>query len=1153
MKVLSCLILFALQVPVHLWAASPYSNAEGVLAKGHDHSLDIYRRRYFYDSDGSLNPRKMDELIEFLQFQKGLLLDSAKLNRKTNLIWMHGYDNEEAEKEGLEAQGPKSEAIAPFDFAIGHTRELQASYARMTPGEIHEKVETILLFFAAAYTPYPMNYFTKAKEETKKALENFIEWRIDDRDQLQASNLLLNGRFASQEDLVKARKQGLDLSKLNPPSSPIWTDNEVESYDPYNEVYFGERLFPPREDPLPEFYYERMGNGQVKIKTHWFDPQELSKEGRPKKKDVTFRVAWESYTTSVTGHLARIIGYPALPTTFRQKVKLHLGNTRFEDFMRQWKSVHSTHQGSAVTFVERIPGENAILLKGVTLEAYPSKKKYRRMGPFRMGDNGLRNRREYRAMPLYNGLISLEDLLMIQSRVDAYKDPVKGWQPLFMMADTGSALSIPTLHENRGTVNEFTPRFTHRDLGHVRLFWISWFDTRAWKDTTYSDVKWLARRMARIKTTQIDAIMATSGFPPPVQALYAEKLKSRINHLILDFELQKEGFSLHPVLSGEELARRYPKYINSKGLLKEKAQEYPGNVQPILGESFTPYQRLVVWAINGFQNKFLSLFNPASYGPGKVSIDLGSTETKTGLGFAASRWVSVNPELGPGQHRYVLRDRLSISIPVGLFTTHVITPVGLYYTYTFEYLHSVATLREVGTSRFFSLLNPFSLREIRRNLRLGEQLILTHSVGASVGKVKVHWNEEAQLEAALMGRSRTRIKSVYFAKPTEDLLEVATDHIRIKRREAGFDIRFYLRLAAMLRRERSKHIYRLYRLDSLNESPEGAVQLQKAFDAALIENDFDSLDRLVSPHRLTVKGKSQSSSFGLFLWNVSADTGLDLLKADGRDIVAAYKNHAYGRAFDRIWNEKVFLGPGEIPANYFGAFWNEGTFLNLSFEGLPDKDHKSFLGAQVNITVSMLDNYCTRKEFDNDFKAFFQERSGARTEYIPFKMPPELEAYPELLGTMHWQISFRALRSILAAASDPANLGYLDSSGDEEGEEKHQGKAYEASVMAGRILQAFNGRGRAGYTTDEQARDLISLLDRLAGRRGRFLGHLRRFVRDEDIWLITDIANMLDLTNPTFAQGYRGRYWAPEVGQYQGPTPVERFRRNALWEPSLVP
>ncbi|XGC79676.1 hypothetical protein ACES2L_10085 [Bdellovibrio bacteriovorus] len=1148
MRILVGFLLLLILFPSLLWGSSFYSPSEGIISAGHDDALNKYRAAYFY-SGGSIDPQKLERLIVFLEHHKGLLMDSAKLNRKTNLIFTHGYENEKAEKEGLEAQNEEAETIAPILFALEHTQELKAAYRRMSPQQIHEKVETILLFIAAGYTPYPMTLFSKASDRLKNLAENFYEFSIDDTAKVQASNLLLNGKFADQESLKAARRQGLDLSTLDPPSSPIWTDNSVEEYDPTKEKYLGKKFFPPKTDSLPVFHYERMGNGTIKFKTHWLDQNDLNKKGKPKKKDVTLRVGFEAYVAPVVNHLARIIGYPANPTTFRTQIKLVLGDTTFEHFLSQWRSVHGLEMGSAMTHIERIPTENAVILKNVTLEAYPDKDEYRRMGPFRMGDNGLRNRREYRAMVLYNALIALQDQFEYQSRVDAFKDPVRGWSPIFFISDTSSALGLPGFLGYVGTVNLYPWEFTKIHKDKIHLFFLSVFDHRTWKDTTYSDVKWLARRMARIQTWQIDSIMAESGFPAPARALYAEKIKSRLNKMIIDFDLQKEGFKFHPVLGKSDLSAIYPDYINEQGLLKEGSQEIPGNTLPILGNRFTPLQAAIVLGINQLQNRFLALFNPANYGTANFVVDLGTTTVHGGLAFAASRAVSVNPELGPGQKRYLLKDKISISLPIGLVSDRITTPIGLYYTYTFEYLHSVSTMKEVGTNRFFSLLNPFSIYEIRRTLGTGEQLFVTHSIGASIGRSKTKIIDDIQIDAALLGLSISAIKTVYFAKPHDTLLEVTTDHIRSAALDSGIDVRTYVQLAAHVHASRAKRTYRLYRIDTLNETAQGQQQLQEAFDTALIDNDFSSLDQLVTPHELSDLSKNKNFQLGFIFWNYGSDSGVNAVEANGQKVILAHKYRSYDRSFNRIWNERTTTGYFDGAFNFVGHFWGEGQHISINLEGTPDENNLQFKDLEVIINLSMFDNYCTRKEFEEDFKDFFEERSGI-DNYIRFKMPVELEVYPEIHGTMRWQLSKAALRSLLENVSSPSNIRYLSITRGYDRFIRPNDPIDDVSKGARKILRAWNKK-TSDYSLDQQAKDIVAVLDRLIGKRAKHISHVRDFVRDQDIWMITSISNMLELSHPTFRHQKEGVYWAPEIGKFQGHSYMERFRRHNLLDPVI--
>ena len=329
-----------------------YDNREGHLSPGHDQALNTIREKYFYSSTGALDISKVKSLRDFLVEQRRLLEHSAKLNRKTNLILVHGLGNEKGEKEGLQALDEEAETLAPVNFAIEGIDALISSYSQLSKVEIEQRVETILLWYGSVYTIYPVGIFTSAVERIKNLRENFFDYPIDDSKATQASNLLLPSqkpsgtapvaeqRFATDADLRNLRSKGFDISQLDPPSSAFWSNNPVEEYDAEAETYFDRKLFPPRSVDLPEVEYERMGNGQVKFKTKWIDRTDLTKKGKPKEKSLTLRVGWEAYTATVVNHLARALGYPAIPTTFRRRVKMNLGETTFEEFMSQYKSVH---------------------------------------------------------------------------------------------------------------------------------------------------------------------------------------------------------------------------------------------------------------------------------------------------------------------------------------------------------------------------------------------------------------------------------------------------------------------------------------------------------------------------------------------------------------------------------------------------------------------------------------------------------------------------------------------------------------------------------------------------------------------------------------------------------------------------------------------
>lgn len=1154
-RILTVVSLFTMQTfAASLGKSTLYSNSEGAVSFRHVHDLNVYRQKYFYNSNGEIDLVKIDQLTAFLNQQKNLLLNSAKLSKKTNLIFNHGYEQIEAEKKGLQAQDEEAESIAPILFALEHVEDLKKNISTMTNAQIHEKVETILLFVAAGYTVYPEGIFTTAIDRSKSLLRNFFDFKKNDQGLVQASNLIdpQTKGFLSDAQITKLQSEGKDISQLNPPSSAFWTDNDIESYDPLNEIYWGKQLFPDKDIAIPVFKYKRMGNGNIKIKIEWTDEKDLNKKGEPKKKDVTIRLGHEAYATPISSHLARIIGYPANPNIFRKKIKLELGKTSFEQFVNEWLAAHGSEQGSPLTHIERIKGENAVYIKNANLEAYPENDVYRKMGPFRMGDNGLNNRREYRALVLYNALISLEDQFEYQTRVDAYRENKKSlWQPLFYISDVGQSLGIPTWG-NTGTVNEYTWNFTWQNDSEVKLFWISIFNSRTWEKTTYSDVKWMARRMARIKSSQIDDILRASGMPAPAQALYAEKIKSRLNKMIKDFDLDKEGFIGHNIKTPAQLAAIYPKYIDQKGYLKDGAQQIEGNTIPILGNAFTPYQMIKSYIFNTFTNTIGKLISEKTLtekitSGGLAEFNLGQVESETGKIYEASRKVSVNNEIGPNQRRYKIKDTLSIGVPIGFNNDRLQTPASLYYLISFDYIYSVDTLRETLTKNFFKRLNPAELGNIKENLKNGEQLYINHSYGASIGEVKVKLLEQLQVEAALIGLSRQKIKTMYFTK-SDTLLEAFTTNYTGKGFKTGFDIRAAVRLALNYQKNKSESTKNYYKIDLLNQTDQEIGQSNGAFTKALVDNDFTDLDQLSPPLKVEETTIASHLGAGLFVWNRDSTTSVSDLNIQDKNIILAHKNVSHDRAFDRVWNNKK-SGADISVLNFAGNLTNEGQSMDIAFEGALNAENNQFDKFEVNLSFSASDRYTTKKEFYNSFVKYFNERSGEKT-YIDFVVPERIEQYLNLSGLMRWQLSSKAVIMLLKAITNKQNLSHIPSMG--RSKNQHMDQQDILVMRANKILAVLEKPDQKQITKKQlqgAAKATVEVIEAFVGSKGQNVAQIRKYVADKDLWIVTSIENMLDLTNPTFRP--RQDYWAPEIGQFQGHSDLDIFRRTRLQAPIL--
>lgn len=1132
------------------------SNSEGSVSNRHIQDLNKYRQKYFYGKDGKIDLAKLENLKAFLIQQKEQLLHSAKMNKKTNLILVHGYDQDEAEEKGLEAQNENAEALAPFIFALEHIEDLKKNIDSLSDSQIHERVETILLFITAGYSPYPQGIFTKAFDRGKSLVRNFFDFNKNDRNLVQASNLLdpQTNEFLSAQKITELQNNDKDISKLNPPSSAFWTNNSVESYDPHNEIYFEEKLFPPKSIEVPVFLYKRMGNGNIKIKTEWTDANDLDKKGKPKKKDVTIRLGHEVYASLLSAHLYRSVGYPAIPNVFRKKIKLDLGDISFEQFVTEWKAAHGLEQGSPLTHIERIAGENAVYIKNANLEAYPDDDKYRKLGPFRMGDNGLGNRREYRAMVLLNALISLQDQFEYQSRVDAYRNNKKSlWQPLYFIADIGQSLGIPTWG-NTGTANEYTWEFTWTDDNEVKLFWVSIFNSRTWEKTTYSDVKWLARRVAQLKTKQIDAMVKASGLPDPVAAIYAEKIKSRINKMIKDFDLDKDGSSYHKVKTTGELSQMYPKYIDEKGYLKNGVQQIKDNTVPLLGNQYTPLQAIKATALNAFANTLTKMITDAVLtekvtAGGLIEFDLGKSHLDSGQIFEATRKIDVNSEVGPDQRRYLIKDKLSLGLPIGIDNDNFKTPVSLYYVFSYEFVHSVDSISEIATRRFFKKINPFEIDNLRENLNKGEQLYITHSYGASIGRVKAKGLDQLQVEAALVGISKQTIKTVYFTK-SDTLLEAYVTHFQNKNIKTGVDVRAAFKLALMYQKNKSRQSRSYYKIDLLAKSKKQTEQYNQAFNKALIDNDFSEVDQIIEPITVIEKNKTSSLNLGLFLWSRDSNTSVSEISLNNKSILLAKKSIFHDRSFDRIWNDKK-SGLQISLLNFFGNLTNEGEAFDVAFEGSLNNEKNQLERFEVNLSFTRRDRYTKRKDFYTEFIKYFNDRSGEKN-YIKFQTPEEIEQYQELIGLMRWQLNSKAVIDLLKAMSNVENLKHMPMPPQPQ---THRHQPHDNhNVMARRaqkILTVLQGKSPTNQKQlVKTSKEIVGLIEDFIGSKGKHAALIRKHVSNDDIWVITSIEEMLDLTNPTFR--LRNDYWAPEIGRFQGHSDLDIFRRTQLQNPILL-
>lgn len=97
-----------------------------------------------------------------------------------------------------------------------------------------------------------------------------------------------------------------------------------------------------------------------------------------------------------------------------------------------------------------------------------------------------------------------------------------------------------------GKPNFFSERWIVETPFGIHFLFRPVFVPRAWTACTWSDARWMARRICSLSRDDISAAIADSGWPGFVQQVMVEKLLARRNQLVPIFRLDQDGFQEIP-------------------------------------------------------------------------------------------------------------------------------------------------------------------------------------------------------------------------------------------------------------------------------------------------------------------------------------------------------------------------------------------------------------------------------------------------------------------------------------------------------------------------------------------------------------------------------------------------------------------------------
>jgi hypothetical protein len=1156
-----------------------YSNYEGHLGENHKHELAAKVDRYFF-TDGELDTLKMMVRFGELEAKVEAIENSTYMNTIVRGIEEFNQERDELEKKGLKRIGKDRRELLALDEVKNGLSDLIANGDKYSEIELREKIANTSIYIALIDTILVENIFYNSKI----SLRNIIKWypkiSIEGKGP-EASNLQIDGKFLTQDEIKELQNESVDISTINPPSSAFWKNNSVEGYDPKSETFLGKEIFPSADTPL---YYKRAASGTIKFKAYW--------KKDDSKMSVTIRLGKEVHSGQLGNHLMRSVGFHAIPSVYRKKVKLYLGETNYDEFIVAWEKAHGLSVTNALSYItEYNESENYIVLKSVQLEGYPKRKHYRKVGIFRMGRNGFPNRREYRAQLIMNALLSLNDTNDRNVRADFFRaKKSEPWQPLLFTSDLGWTMGSYLLFDNMGAVNEYTSDISKRSKNKIKIKWLATgYNLDTFKSITYQDARWIVRRLLKISNDQLLEMALTSGFAEVVSRLYVIKIRKRINNLAIDFGL-KDEITEDVSETYDDIRKDFPGYLRKNGKLNYKVEQIDSTNTSMVSYFTSPRELFSVYgvttAIKALVEKPFGIRRDTM--ETNVAYDLGTAHFDQNLTIGRSRTVVINKNKKVGeQKRFLTKDRYTINIPIGLVNADVLGvkvdaegPVFTFYKYTYDYYHSYDSVKDAHFSSFFKGMLPWHIREIRKKLDNGEVLKVSEEYGFGVGTFAARIGSLADLEVTPLGMEYLKLKETLISR-NSGLLEIAINKSNFKQIRSRISLSSIIQLSAGAFKAKIKEDYKLYRVDLRNiESDEKVKELKDAFNLAVYYSEYEKLNALALKFNIKSNVVKSGHDFGFLVWSKSTrntqaileikkflDIGIDLEpnlnvesnqevkvgeRVEGNEestdvteaivnnrtketeyIIIAKKRKSTSRNFKGIYSKNInFASVIESTLNMAGQYLKAEKSRDINFEARVNADQTKFTDMRLVVDYDRVDNRASHREVKKDFIKYFNTRLGSSENEIKYELNSDIKHYSPVYGKMHWEFDEVAVVKI---------IDYIDANP-------------RLCFRCSRLLRNIKKEIPSSKTVKEKlkllkarAKNVVVIIRRfLSKKSGENMKKIRTLLDDQNMWAYAYISGLTSSEIPVL-RNKQHRLFSKQIGHYLGATFLKNFKNeNAL-------
>lgn len=670
------------------------AQAQLALSPAHNQTSARFIAQQF-KTNGVYNVTKIQAFSERLEKEKVALMNDmyeTKVIEKIDLEIDNHEDALKSAKKELDEKKSKY-ALAYNNYLIPKMKELatcaQAVAALTTQSSQCDIIaDDFIIGYSGFYLPEaPRNFFHQDLDYLFIA-RSTLGFNFDRQtDKVEAANLLVEAENLSltqkclpgikvndvltQSQITVLKRCNVDLSVYNPSGESLWRKLSPAEYTKAKDRH--EDWF-PRDDEIIKFK-------QIKFSSAGSPKMEGEFERDGKEIEIKIKMGIETHTEIVTSMLGKMLGMYQDTSVPRKLLKIYLPKQMTHDaFRSQWERKYQSLNRSFSTFLHSYGRDDKglwVQLKDVQLSI--NDPQYLRIGPYDPSGWDLPNRREQRAQILWFGLVNMMDTKG-GNHLLAYEKTDKGLVPRYSFQDVGYSLHYQFhLNLNRighmvnsvlaWGVNTYSDSFMNWDEEKVHIWWSDAMLNRdRFQTTTYSDVKWMARQIARLPYADIVYAVESSNYPAEIADLYIKKIANRRNEVVKAFRLENE-FPLYDV---PDLKTYSPnKKIRNGQIVVSQFEGYASYELPR-----TTFLSLIMQGIGSFAT-FKTLNDQFTAQAGNqigLAGDVGKTiEVKNlniipGVHIELNRTVSTNAQFvaKAGQTQaFTIKDRLAIEINVG--------------------------------------------------------------------------------------------------------------------------------------------------------------------------------------------------------------------------------------------------------------------------------------------------------------------------------------------------------------------------------------------------------------------------------------------------------------------------------------------------------